>query len=102
MRRCEPLQQVARGPVGGIAQSVEHRPFKPLVLGSNPSAPTIFSRCIPVTWFTDYTGDMGNTFGLKGFSTCLVLEKCTLTPLMADELGIIRVKPYIGRTSNEG
>jgi len=44
---------------------------------------------------------MGNTFGLKGFSTCLVLEKCTLTPLMADELGIIRVKPYIGRTSNE-
>ena len=30
-----------RALVGGIAQLVEHRPFKPLVLGSNPSAPTI-------------------------------------------------------------
>ena len=38
-----PQQQAAhRGPnrvFGGIAQVVEHRPFKPLVLGSSPSAP---------------------------------------------------------------
>lgn len=30
-----------RSAFGGIAQVVEHRPFKPLVLGSSPSAPTI-------------------------------------------------------------
>ncbi len=31
----------ANSHLGGIAQLVEHWPFKPLVLGSNPSAPTI-------------------------------------------------------------
>ena len=25
-------------------------------------------RSIPDTWVTDYSGDMGNTFGLNGFS----------------------------------
>ena len=34
----------SRNSFGGIAQSVEHRPFKPLVLGSNPSAPTISKK----------------------------------------------------------
>ena len=33
--------QLARKTVGGIAQLVEHRPFKPLVPGSSPGAPTI-------------------------------------------------------------
>jgi hypothetical protein len=33
---------------GLVAQSVEQRPFKPLVLGSSPSQPTTSSHAIPV------------------------------------------------------
>ena len=25
-------------------------------------------ECLPETWVTDYSGDIGNTFGLNGFS----------------------------------
>ena len=38
------------------------------VLGSNPGAPTTSTRSIPGTWVTVYSGDIGNTFGLNGFS----------------------------------
>jgi predicted GIY-YIG superfamily endonuclease len=38
-RQCNGLNV---GNVGLVAQSVEQRPFKPLVLGSSPSQPTIF------------------------------------------------------------
>ena len=33
-----------------------------------PGAPPI-QGCIPVTWVTIYTGDMGDTFGSNGLST---------------------------------
>ena len=38
------------------------------VAGSNPVIPTNSLRSIPVTWVTDYSGDMGNTVGPNGFS----------------------------------
>ena len=36
--------------------------------GSNPLAQTSQTRSIPGTWVTDYSGDIGNTFGPNGFS----------------------------------
>ena len=43
-------------------------PSKPRVAGSNPAGRTISKRSIPETWVTDHSGDIGNTFGLNGFS----------------------------------
>src|SRR5579872_6840981 len=36
--------------------------------GSNPSLSATSERSVPDTWVTVYSGDMGNTFGPKGFS----------------------------------
>jgi hypothetical protein len=41
------LQQRGKSKSGGIAQLVEHRPFKPLVPGSNPGAPTNSKIVVP-------------------------------------------------------
>ena len=44
-------------------------PPKAGVRGSNPLGRAISPRCIPVTWFTPYTGDIVNTFsGANGLS----------------------------------
>ena len=37
------------------------------VVGSTPIGSTKLLRCYPETWVTVDTGDMGNTFGAKGF-----------------------------------
>src|SRR5258705_507296 len=44
-------------------QSLGHRRFAPRPSGTNPSGTPTPSRSIPVTWVTDYSEDMGNTFG---------------------------------------
>ena len=36
--------------------------------GSSLSGRATVSRSIPVTWFTPYSGDIGNTFAWKGLS----------------------------------
>src|SRR5687768_16667367 len=51
-----------------LGSAVEHRLHTAGVSGSNPLAPTILRGSIPVTWVTDYSGDMGNTDGPNGFS----------------------------------
>ena len=38
------------------------------VVGSNPAAPTSSRRYFPVTWVTDYSEHIGNTFEPNGFS----------------------------------
>jgi predicted GIY-YIG superfamily endonuclease len=44
-----------------VAQSVEQRPFKPLVLGSSPSQPTNFSTR-PVAWVYMLRGGSGRHY----------------------------------------
>jgi hypothetical protein len=41
---------------------------KTSIPGSNPGGASNLFGSIPVTWVTDYSGDMGNTFGPKGFA----------------------------------
>ena len=53
-----------------------------LVVGSSPTGPTIFSRCIPRTWVTDYTEDIGNTFASSSF-VCSIPEPRAHGSLMA-------------------
>ena len=41
---------------------------KTSIPGSNPGGASNFLGSIPETWVTDYSGDMGNSFGPKGLS----------------------------------
>src|SRR5688500_16817001 len=59
---------LAHMPVGAWLSLVEHSVRDRGVGGSNPLAPTNFLRYFPVTWVTDYSEHIGNTFGPKGFS----------------------------------
>jgi len=43
------------------------------VAGSNPVTPTIDFRSVPDTSVTDYSGHMGNSLALKGFSALVTL-----------------------------
>ena len=53
--------------MAGVAQSVEQLICNQPVGGSNPLASSNKKGCIPVTWFTPYSGDIVNTFsGAKG------------------------------------
>jgi hypothetical protein len=47
---------------------VEHATENRSVGGSIPPLGTIKIRSVLDTWVTFYTGDMGNSFGPKGFS----------------------------------
>ena len=49
-------------------ESLGGMPWAQGVAGSNPVAPTTSLRYIPVTWVTDYSEHIGNTFGPKGFA----------------------------------
>jgi len=50
------------GPYGSVRGALSNgRPYR------DSGAPAL-SRSVPDTWVTVYTGDMGNTFGPKGFS----------------------------------
>jgi len=39
----------------------------PGVAGSSPVRSAIFPLSVPITWVTDYSGDIGNTLASKGF-----------------------------------
>ncbi len=54
--------------LGPLAQLAEQGTLNPKVVGSTPTRPTIQQRSILGTWVTDYTGDIGNSFGIKGLS----------------------------------
>src|SRR5205809_339924 len=54
--------------VGAWLSLVEHSVRDRGVGGSNPLAPTKYPRYVPVTWVTDYSEHIGNTFEPKGFS----------------------------------
>jgi hypothetical protein len=45
------------------------RALNPAIAGSNPAGSTSTRGSVPDTWVTVYSGDMGNTFGPKGFSS---------------------------------
>ena len=53
-RRSGPPASSAPVPCGAPRRHPPHAPCR--------------SRSIPDTWVTDYSGDIGNTFGLNGFS----------------------------------
>ncbi len=57
---------------GAVAQLGERRVRNAKVEGSIPFRSTTFLRYVPITWVTVYTGDMGNTFALKGFSALVM------------------------------
>ncbi len=48
---------------------VVRSPEKAGVGGSTPSLATMFSVSVPETWVTERSGDIGYTFGPKGFSS---------------------------------
>ena len=54
--------------VGEWLSLVEHLVRDQGVGGSNPLSPTNLSLSVPETWVTERSGDMGYTFGPKGFS----------------------------------
>ncbi len=57
-----PPRHISTLPVAGSrSDKVEQRTENPRVGGSIPPLATIFSRCIPVTWFTPCSGHMVNT-----------------------------------------
>src|SRR5688500_15118232 len=41
---------------------------KTSIPGSNPGGASNLYGCIPDTWVTDYSGDIGNSYGTKGLS----------------------------------
>jgi hypothetical protein len=47
--------------------AVSHETHNPKVGGSNPPPATKKSLSVPETWVTERSGDMGYTFGPKGF-----------------------------------
>src|SRR6476661_3267273 len=61
-----------------------------LVAGSNPARGATANRSVPDTWVTFYSGDIGNTFGPKGFfdwfeSARLVIEVSEIIVHKADQ-----------------
>ena len=62
------LSIAANYSVISTSKALRGLPWAQGAAGSNPAAPTTFSRFIPVTWVTVHSGDMGNTFAPKGLS----------------------------------